>query len=79
MIQWLGFCASTAEGVYSVPGQGTKVPHAMWHSPPPPTPPKKKKILLSTELKSKHFFVRNIKNKVKLWFISVAKNMKLLD
>ena len=76
MIRWLGLCASTTERVDSISGQGTKVPHATWHSP---LSPPKKNILLSTELKRKQFFVRNIKNKVKLWFISVAKNMKLLD
>ena len=32
---WLSsgrFCISTAENVGSVPGQGTKIPHAAWHS-----------------------------------------------
>ena len=28
MVQWLGFCASTAEGMSSIPGQGTKIPQA---------------------------------------------------
>ena len=27
-VQWLGLCASTAGGVGSIPGQGTKIPHA---------------------------------------------------
>ena len=30
--QWLRFCDSTAEGVGSIPGQGTKIPHATWDS-----------------------------------------------
>ena len=30
--QWLGLSASTAWGTGSVPGQGTKIPHAMWNS-----------------------------------------------
>ena len=29
MIQWLGLRASTAVGVGSIPGGGTKIPHAM--------------------------------------------------
>ena len=33
VVQWLGLRASTAEGVGSIPGQGTKVPHVVWHSP----------------------------------------------
>ena len=28
--QWLGFHTFTAKGVGSVPGQGTKIPQAMW-------------------------------------------------
>ena len=28
VVQWLGFCASTAEGTSSIPGQGTKIPQA---------------------------------------------------
>ena len=31
MVQWLGFCASTAGGLGSIPGQGTKIPYVMWH------------------------------------------------
>ena len=30
-IQWLGLHASTAEGMGSIPGQGTKIPHATQH------------------------------------------------
>ena len=30
-VQWLGFRASTAGGMGSIPGQGTKIPHAMQH------------------------------------------------
>ena len=29
MVQWLGLCAFTAEGMGSVPGQGTKILQAM--------------------------------------------------
>ena len=28
MVQWLRLCPSNAEGVGSIPGQGTKIPHA---------------------------------------------------
>ena len=30
-VQWLGLCASTVGGAGSIPGQGTKIPHATWH------------------------------------------------
>ena len=30
MIQWLGLHAFTAGGMGSIPGPGTKVPHAAW-------------------------------------------------
>ena len=29
--QWLRICASTARGTGSIPSQGAKIPHAMWH------------------------------------------------
>ena len=31
-VQWLRLCASTAVGAGSIPGQGTKSPHAAWCS-----------------------------------------------
>ena len=31
-VQWLRLCASTAGGMGSIPGQGTKIPHAVWCS-----------------------------------------------
>ena len=31
-VQWLRLCASNAGGEDSIPGQGTKIPHAMWCS-----------------------------------------------
>ena len=30
-IQWLRLCTLTAEGLGSIPGQGTKIPQAMRH------------------------------------------------
>ena len=30
-VQWLRLCASTAGGVGSIPGWGTKIPHAVCH------------------------------------------------
>ena len=30
VVQWLGPCASTAGGMGSIPGQGTKIPQAAW-------------------------------------------------
>ena len=31
MVQWLGLCISTAGGMGSIPGQGTKIPQAVQH------------------------------------------------
>ena len=31
VVQWLGLCASIAAGMNLIPGQGTKIPQAMWH------------------------------------------------
>ena len=33
MVQWLRFCASNAGDTGSIPGRGTKIPHAMWCAP----------------------------------------------
>ena len=30
-VQWLRLCAFTAEGVGSIPGQGTKIPQGLGH------------------------------------------------
>ena len=30
-VQWLRLCASNARGTGSIPGWGTKIPHAAWH------------------------------------------------
>ena len=38
VVQWLRLCASMAGGTGLIPGWGTKIPHAAWHSQ------KKKKI-----------------------------------
>ena len=42
-VQWLGLCPSTARGTGSIPGQGTKIPHATWQC----SQKKKKKVKLS--------------------------------
>ena len=31
-VQWLRLCASNTGGVGLIPGLGTKMPHAVWHS-----------------------------------------------
>ena len=31
-VQWLGLCAFTAEVAGSIPGPGTKISQATWHS-----------------------------------------------
>ena len=40
--QWLRLCASNAGGVGSIPGQGTKTPHATKHDQKTRTKKKKK-------------------------------------
>ena len=42
-VQWLRLCSSTAEGVGMIPGQGTKVPHAVQHGQKEREKEKKKK------------------------------------
>ena len=32
VLQWLILCASTAGDTCSIPGRGTKISHAKWHS-----------------------------------------------
>ena len=43
MVQGLGLWAFTAEGLGSIPGQGTEIPQATWRVPhhPPPAPKKR--------------------------------------
>ena len=31
VVQWLKLCTSSAGGEVLIPGQGTKIPHAMWN------------------------------------------------
>ena len=45
MVQWLRFCTLTAKGLGSIPGQGTKIPQAVW----PKTRKKKKKKKKKTQ------------------------------
>ena len=49
MIQWLGFCALIAEDLGSVPGQGTKIPQAMWCGQKRKGKKKRHKRIVSTE------------------------------
>ena len=61
MVQWLRLHATNAEGAGSIPGQGTKIPHAMWHGQ------KKKKTLkmsLRIELKGSSCEYKNFLNDV---------------
>jgi len=44
VVQWVRLCKSTAEGMGSIPGQGTKIPHVVRCSPSPPSPPPKEKL-----------------------------------
>ena len=52
VVQWLRFCASNARSAGSIPGWGTKIPHAVQHGQ------KKKK-------KSNYTPVKNVKKKKK--------------
>ena len=52
-VQWLGLQASTAGNTGSVPGWGTKIPHAMWQ---PKTEKEKKKR--GTNQISKHIMAK---------------------
>ena len=49
-VQWLGLCTSTAGGMGSIPGQGTKIPHATLCS----QRKKKKKIYLCLPIVNKY-------------------------
>ena len=31
MVPWLRLCTSNAGGAGLIPGQGTEIPHALWH------------------------------------------------
>ena len=46
-VQWLGLHASTAKGTGSIPGQGTKIPQAVWCSQK--TERKKENKLMATK------------------------------
>ena len=74
MVQWLRLCASNAEGTDSIPGWGTKIPHAVWYS----KKKKKKKKCLEINilwqfqdlLKEKYkILVREIKEVLKSWVL----------
>ena len=54
-VQWLRLCTSNASGVGSVPGWGTKIPYAAWHSE---KIRKKKKENLYSLYKEKSFWWR---------------------
>ena len=45
-VQWLRLCASSAGGAGSIPGRGTKIPHAVQHG----------QILKSNKNKNKNIF-----------------------
>ena len=49
-VQWLRFCASTAGGMGSIPGQRTRIPHATQHGP------KKRKVCVG-EPDGKYIFI----------------------
>ena len=50
MVQWLTLHTSNAEGTGSIPGQGTKIPHAVQHSQRLKKKKKKKETLLNPNL-----------------------------
>ena len=48
VVQWLGVRALTAEGPVSMPGQGTKIPQAVWHGQKETKQKNKKQTVLFT-------------------------------
>ena len=54
MVQWLKLCASTVGGAGSIPGWGTKIPHALWYSQKTNKLKKKKKISLKKKNNKEH-------------------------
>ena len=50
VVQWLRLCASSAGSMGSIPGQGTKIPHAMWRGKKKEKGKKKTSVVLPTRL-----------------------------
>ena len=48
MVQWLGLHAFTAEGIRSIPGEGTEIPQAVWCSPKKPLKSQKARLGMAT-------------------------------
>ena len=52
VVQWLRLHASTAGGAGSIPGWGTKIPHALWYGK------KKKKVTVIIEKVNENIYMR---------------------
>ena len=72
VIQWLGFCAFTAKGPGSTPGQGSKIQQAVW--------PKQKQNKMKQKKNQHDFFFlmenigMRIRNSGPSYFISILCN-----
>ena len=67
-VQWLRLCTSTAGGTGSIPGQGTKIPHAMQCNQK-----KKKKVAMINMLRT--LMEKSIQHARKKW-IMFKQNME---
>ena len=68
MVQWLRLRAPNAGGTGSIPGQGTKIPHASWHG-------QKKKAMISL-IKWPHGSLLKVKNTY-LWSLKNFNSIKV--
>ena len=50
VVQWLAVRTSDARGTGSLPGQGTKIPHAMWYGQEKEKKKKLKEMMLDLRL-----------------------------
>ena len=65
-LQWLRLCISTAGGMGFIPGQGTKIPHALLHGQIKPKLKKKKKKCPYAPYKERR------QREIELWYRSNA-------
>ena len=71
VVQWLGLSSFTAEDPGSIPGQGTKIPQAMWCGKKPNQNKTKKTLVLKklTWLMVKIMFMFSIQNHTSIWIM----------
>ena len=66
MVPWLRLCIFKARDLGSVPDQGSKIPHAVWHS----QKIKKKKKKKNFKKKLRHIFLIKIKKTHSEWEVT---------